>query len=520
MYGGEVSEPLYARLSEIGLNTIIHKDDEFEFERVKPAIALAEKYGLHFFLTAFFRGGSEQWLGLEDNPRKFIHADGTAVANWAACPLNQDYWETAVLKRALPLAEFSKTHPLVAGFATDTENYNFQGWREYCFCDACFTEFISHAIAQGWLPADPGDMEAAKRSGWLESKALLDKYQQWQHQGVYRICKSIRERIDAVNPDFLLAALSDIGSSGIFDWDMAAGFATERAPFISMPESTYGAYGPFSFANINYYEGSTANPWREAGNVVLEAKRRGIPFMLLPGLWNEYHHAEEFATQAYLAATICDGYWMYGGAFTQVFLKRERPPFRLAGSPEQWCSALTKANKDIDRHLADPTYAPKLRVLGVRMVERQWPKELIRFSPRGAETSQGVVLRRQLWRNVGLGPWAGHFLLVKANAPGGEVSFPLPDTIAAGKYSVLLFAPRGPDYGLVQVALDGLPLGGPIDCRSAVHGFPSQFTLGEIALATGMHKIGLKVVGRAGQPGGYSFGVVGVVLRPIREGTG
>ncbi|MEV0645984.1 hypothetical protein AB0I28_12040 [Phytomonospora sp. NPDC050363] len=65
----------------------------------------------------------------------------------------------------------------------------------------------------------------------------------------------------------------------------------------------------------------------------------------------------------------------------------------------------------------------------------------------------------------------------------------------AGQYSVSTTSLYARDYGIVQFAIDGVPLGAPVDLYSAPYKL-EPVALGPVQLATGAHRLTMTIVGR------------------------
>jgi len=91
--------------------------------------------------------------------------------------------------------------------------------------------------------------------------------------------------------------------------------------------------------------------------------------------------------------------------------------------------------------------------------------------------------------------WSGNSQLWWTGAnPGATLELELP-VAKDGTYEVEVVLTMAPDYGIVQVLLDGEPLGSPVDCYD-----PSVITTGVLSngpkkLTAGAHKLGLQITG-------------------------
>ena len=347
-------ERLLATMQHIGMNTHIAKYDGYDFEKVREMAAAAEKQGLHFFSTAFFRGGPEIGRVFDKGGRHYVSDEGVEAAR-AGCPLDVRVWEATIFDRAMPLVEYSRDHPLVAGFISDVENYGAQGpfnMLGFCYCEGCLEAFFKASA----IDEDTKAIPASRRKTWLQSRGRLEDFRAWEIREVERLCRGQRERVDAINADFILGALLRLQDP--LAWGMAKGFATERAPLLVMPEETYGGT---RMSTPEMYE---------------QAERHGVPILLVPGIWPRWHVPSEFSTFFYLNAIMADGYWLYyEHAPLKEMLVWRQPgvPFPIRGTPEEWRRAISHLNRQIDGRLADPSYQPQLVPAAQRLAREMTP---------------------------------------------------------------------------------------------------------------------------------------------------
>ena len=81
------------------------------------------------------------------------------------------------------------------------------------------------------------------------------------------------------------------------------------------------------------------------------------------------------------------------------------------------------------------------------------------------------------------------------NGDGSRATFPL-EVDEADTYGVSAVFARGPGYGIVQLAIDGRPVGAPFDGYAAAAGQAPAVPLGTVALAEGKHMLSMTVTGR------------------------
>jgi len=127
-----------------------------------------------------------------------------------------------------------------------------------------------------------------------------------------------------------------------------------------------------------------------------------------------------------------------------------------------------------------------------------------------ADTS-GERLRPVGTRKRG-GGWSGEAELeFEAAGPGSFVAFDLPIP-EAREYDLAAQFSRGPEYGRVQVSVDGRPLGAVFDGWAAAPAPSGRVPLGRVRLERGDHEIRFEVVGKNDAAAGYHVGLDALVL--------
>jgi hypothetical protein len=99
--------------------------------------------------------------------------------------------------------------------------------------------------------------------------------------------------------------------------------------------------------------------------------------------------------------------------------------------------------------------------------------------------------------------------------PGDKLDLALP-VKGAAKYRVNMQLTKAPDYGIVQLYLDGEKLGAPIDLYNKAVGPTGSLALGEHDLTAGEHKLTVEIVGANDKAiKSYMFGLDYVKLDPL-----
>jgi len=476
---GECTDEMLPVLRDMGIETLFCVYNDYDLEQLKPTLADAKRHRLRLIWTMFFHGGPEIERGFANNPRRFVREDGT-ITQRTTCPLDPVYWEAAAGERAVALARLAKDDPTIEGIAYDVEMYggaSDYGWDQYCVCDWCFGGFLR---ARANIKVAPTTIARRGRKAWLEKRGLWPAYQQYEHAAVRQICADIRTRAQALAPDFAFYVLP---YGDLYSKDIGAGFGTARAPCVMMPEDTYSAG----------YKTDV-----EASQIALD--RQGVPIRFALGLWAFRRAPQEWSTLAYLSATRVGGYWFYNEfPWSKVFIAstpEEREKYKLQGTPEEWREAITRCNREIDRRLADPAYAPDLPLLALRR-----PDYPIDFA--SLAVSVRVPSQARPFTAAGLF-WKGRFVEIAARKTGDEATFTLPPGYS-GPYRVKTRLLRGPDCGTVQVLVGGKPVGAPIDCYYPIIAPGGDEPDAQARLPAEM-RLTLRVVGKNPRSTGYRIG--------------
>ena len=114
-----------------------------------------------------------------------------------------------------------------------------------------------------------------------------------------------------------------------------------------------------------------------------------------------------------------------------------------------------------------------------------------------------------------LGQWSNdaHLWWI-GTKPGDKLDLALP-VKKTGKYQLCAQLTKGPDYGIAQLYLDGVKIGGPIDLYSKSVKATGLLALGTHDLAAGDHKLTVEIVGTNEKAiKSYMFGLDYVKLDP------
>jgi hypothetical protein len=117
---------------------------------------------------------------------------------------------------------------------------------------------------------------------------------------------------------------------------------------------------------------------------------------------------------------------------------------------------------------------------------------------------------------AGPGQWSnGRHLFCKARK-GGYVELAL-DVARAGEYALDIYFTRAPDYGRVEVSVDGRRVGRVFDGFHARITLSGKVPFGSMPLTAGRHRLRFRVADRSPQSRDYYLGIDCLVLTPLKQ---
>jgi hypothetical protein len=122
-------------------------------------------------------------------------------------------------------------------------------------------------------------------------------------------------------------------------------------------------------------------------------------------------------------------------------------------------------------------------------------------------------------RRWGAGRWGGDAQVLCRSGKGAALELGL-HVPSAGTYRVELHATRAPDYGRVQVSINGKRLGPAIDGYAKQVEPTGAIQLGPVRLEAGAQHVRFDVVGKNRASSNYLFGIDRLELVPQERGTG
>jgi len=128
--------------------------------------------------------------------------------------------------------------------------------------------------------------------------------------------------------------------------------------------------------------------------------------------------------------------------------------------------------------------------------------------------SEGGRADTQHMGAFGMARWSGRAqLFFTPRAKGACVTVELP-VAKGGRYELAIYYTKAADYGIVQLHLDGKPLGQPFDGFNRTVVPSGKVPYGTVELAAGKHKLKFEVVGKNDSSRGFYVGIDCLTLIP------
>ena len=288
-----MTEKFVDEIGNAGFNVLVPRVGCDDMERVERVAGMARDRGL--FYMAWMRGTLSTKAGT-----RLVWADGSVQDLYS--PNADELWDW-MTDLMLGHARLSASNPAIVGSFLDFENYA-KGKQGNCY-DLSYDAkiLVEFGDAQG---VDIPELEPAERRAWLKAQGLLRHFRDFQIESWRRRCRELRERIDAINPEFQLIVYPRgtlFLKEAIFpEW------STERAPLIFADHITY--HRPDG--KLPHDKALLQNKRNlEAGIRFVE--QQGVPLIYTSGIDPIYDDADpEFCGRnAAMICDVCDGYWVF-----------------------------------------------------------------------------------------------------------------------------------------------------------------------------------------------------------------
>ena len=217
-----------------------------------------------------------------------------------------DYWRGLILEPGLAIANLSLHCPIWA-IVWDMEDYmreEFTYW-DYTFDDLALRMFANQTNRT--IPSlDPSD-----RADWLRSRGILEEFQGWQEEVVYRYALDAEQQIHAINPELRLGILAFEDDSW-FHLSVLRGFSAGTPEVMAWHEDTYSGYKKGKIDHNNEV-----------------FSQLGIEGKVVPGLWSLWMAPFDLLNHMEFATRDNGAFWIYQRATNPWVLGSEDDYVRI-----------------------------------------------------------------------------------------------------------------------------------------------------------------------------------------------
>jgi len=293
-----MTEEHVREIKAAGFNVVSPRLGGTDPARVRKVATMAQKHGM--FYVAWMRGSLSTPKDVPESLR-YVYPDGHSCNIYS--PNADELWDW-MEKTILEHVRISFEIPAMAGSFLDFENY---AAGKAGNCNALsYDEPTFHAFAE-WLNLELPVLEPEQRAEWLAERKLDQAFRDFQIIGWRKRARRIRQKIDEINPQFLLLIYPAPGTL-LMTEALYPEWATDAAPLVLCNASTYGR--PSEFMD----EKAALKANRKILKDTMKVPRAaGIPHVYLGGIDPACPGADpEFCGKnASLICDVTDGYWIF-----------------------------------------------------------------------------------------------------------------------------------------------------------------------------------------------------------------
>lgn len=315
-------EDVMNRILDSGINTIIYIPNTYgDFEWLEQNLTDVEKFAIENNIMVFPKVNYSS-NRIVSNVAYGAYHPGREHNFSSPCPLAKEYWEKSMFE---PLAMAAK-HPGITGGIFDMEMYTSESAKRYddpCLCDACVKHFALDN------PSDAAQKltttESTTRLRFIKENSLIEEYRKWQKNELTIITTDLRERLHAINPDFI------IGLMPYHSWlpGVDQGLGTEEMPLLIFAEAYSTGAGR---AHKEMAEMETAN--------ILGFYTKGV------GPSEDSVPLAKFKDRVIEVSKVCGGYFLYRASYMENNYAAATPDTETT-----YYAELKKANEELDKIL-------------------------------------------------------------------------------------------------------------------------------------------------------------------------
>lgn len=285
--------------AEAGFNVFSPRQGYDRLDEVVQVTEWCEKYGIYHM--PWMRGTLTAPDGTEADGKRVVWASGNEQPLWS---VNSDEFWQWTHRYIVEYARISAQNEHLMGVFLDYENY--APGKEGNLYSLSYDDLIMGQFAEAKDITLP-ELGPTERKGWLEEQGLHDAFSEFQVNHWRERCRTLREAVDAHNPQFQFCIYPAPGTPFMVQATYPE-WATEQAPLILADAATYGRPSRF----LPEAEAVAANRQRLLDRMKTP-QEAGIPFMYAGGIDPVVTGADpEFCGKnAVMICDVTDGYWIF-----------------------------------------------------------------------------------------------------------------------------------------------------------------------------------------------------------------
>lgn len=302
-----MTENHVAEIATAGFNVVSPRRGNEDMDEVRRIARLAGEYGMRHM--PWMRGTK-----MAEGEERLVWAVGTEQE---ICSPNADELWGWMTHRIVQYARISLEEPALMGAFLDFENYwpGKQGWNGYPLSYDMAVMRAFAAVQDIQLP----ELDPAERYPWLLDNQLHAEFARFQEAGWRQRCRTLRQAVDAVNPDFQLCVYPAPGTRFCTE-AIIPEWGTPQAPLILADASNYGRPPSMLPNKWLHFEPGIMRHDRalDANRQFLQARQASVsqddaPLVYLGGIDPVVPGADpEFCGKnALMSAEVTDGYWVF-----------------------------------------------------------------------------------------------------------------------------------------------------------------------------------------------------------------
>jgi hypothetical protein len=285
--------------ADAGFNVYSPRVGFDDLEAVASVTDWCTKAGIYHLV--WMRGTLSAPDGPEADGKRVVWANGVEQPLWS---VNSDEFWDWTARYVLDYARISASNPSLMGVFLDYENYA-KGKQGNLYSLSYDSQILAAFAAdrQITIPELPTD----RRAAWLRENGLDEAFETYQTGEWRRRCRTLRERVDAIDPTFQFCIYPAPGTPFMLNAAYPE-WSTPAAPIIFADASTYGRPDSFLPERLGLEKNRSLLKTRMA-----EPAGADVPFIYTGGIDPAVRGADpEFCGKNAVAiADVTDGYWVF-----------------------------------------------------------------------------------------------------------------------------------------------------------------------------------------------------------------